>query len=158
MSSNPDLDAANKGALRPPILCLAAIVLGLALQGLRPLELPTGGLGTPLGLALIAVAFLLFRLATREFRQAGTSLRGSQPSSAVVSSGPYRFSRNPVYLSMALLQFGIALSLENLWSLVTLCGFVAAITGVVIPREERYLEREFGAMYLDYKSSVRRWI
>jgi protein-S-isoprenylcysteine O-methyltransferase Ste14 len=77
---------------------------------------------------------------------------------AIVRTGPYRFSRNPIYLAFSVFQLGIAIWVNSLWLLATLAGALALIHYVVIPREEQYLERRFGAEYLDYKASVRRWL
>jgi protein-S-isoprenylcysteine O-methyltransferase Ste14 len=74
-----------------------------------------------------------------------------------VRTGPYRFSRNPIYLAFTLLQLGIAIWVNSLWILATLMASVA-LMHIVIAREERYLERKFGAEYVAYKSSVRRWL
>ena len=76
----------------------------------------------------------------------------------IVRTGPYRFSRNPIYLAFSLLQLGVAIWANGVWLLATLVGAVALIRCVVILREEQYLERRFGARYLDYKASVRRWL
>jgi protein-S-isoprenylcysteine O-methyltransferase Ste14 len=76
----------------------------------------------------------------------------------IVRTGPYRFSRNPIYLAFSLLQLGIAIWVNSVWLLATLVGAVALIHSIVIQREEHYLERKFGAGYLDYKASVRRWL
>jgi protein-S-isoprenylcysteine O-methyltransferase Ste14 len=72
--------------------------------------------------------------------------------------GPYRFSRNPIYLAFSLFQLGIAIWVNSAWLLATLVGAVALIHSVVIPKEEQYLEGKFGEQYLDYKASVRRWL
>jgi protein-S-isoprenylcysteine O-methyltransferase Ste14 len=82
---------------------------------------------------------------------------GDSPSTAVVESGPYRFSRNPIYVAFSLLQLGIATWADSVWLLATLAGAVAVMALVVIPREERYMARTFGDRYLDYKRRVRRW-
>jgi protein-S-isoprenylcysteine O-methyltransferase Ste14 len=76
----------------------------------------------------------------------------------IVRTGPYRFSRNPIYLAFSLFQLGIAIWINSLWLLATLVGAVALIHSIVIRREEQYLEQRFGAEYLDYKASVRRWL
>jgi protein-S-isoprenylcysteine O-methyltransferase Ste14 len=81
-----------------------------------------------------------------------------KPTTVIVRSGPYRFSRNPIYLAFSLLQPGIAIWVNSVWLLPTLVGAVALIHCVVIRREEQYLERKFGAQYLDYKASGRRWL
>jgi protein-S-isoprenylcysteine O-methyltransferase Ste14 len=75
-----------------------------------------------------------------------------------VRTGPYRFSRNPIYLAFSLLQLGIALWVNSLWFVLTLLAAVAVMSRVVIPREERYLEARFPSEYSPYKASVRRWI
>jgi protein-S-isoprenylcysteine O-methyltransferase Ste14 len=105
---------------------------------------------------LAAVA--LFGWAIRTFRTAGTPVQGSQPSTTIVRAGPYRFTRNPIYLAFSLFQLGIALWVNSLWLLATLVGAATLMHFVVMRREEQYLERKFGAHYLDYKASVRRWL
>jgi protein-S-isoprenylcysteine O-methyltransferase Ste14 len=114
----------------------------------------TPGLLGPL-IALCAV--LLFLLSLREFRAAGTSVRGSERTTTIVRTGPYRFSRNPIYLSFILLVLGLSVWLNNVWLLVTLILAVGFIAAVVIPREERFLEHNFPDEYSSYKATVRRW-
>ena len=81
-----------------------------------------------------------------------------KPTTAIVRSGPYRFSRNPIYLAYSLLLLGIALWVNSVWLLATLGVAVALMHFFVIRREEEYLERRFGLEYLRYKASVRRWV
>ena len=109
------------------------------------------------GIPFTVCAVLLFLLSYREFRAAGTSVRGSEGTSTIVGTGPYRFSRNPIYLAFILFVLGLSVWLNNLWLLVTLVPAVGIIAMVVIPREERFLERNFSDEYSSYKSSVRRW-
>ena len=85
-------------------------------------------------------------------------MRGSQRSTAIVQSGPYRFSRNPIYVSFVLLVLGLSFWLDNLWLLVMLLPAICVISLVVIPREERFLERNFPDQYSGYKGTVRRWL
>ena len=94
----------------------------------------------------------------REFRAAGTPVRGSTLST-IVRTGPYRFSRNPIYLVFAFILFvlGLSVSLNNAWLLVTLVPAVGVIAMIVIPREERFLDRNFPDQYSSYKVAVRRW-
>jgi protein-S-isoprenylcysteine O-methyltransferase Ste14 len=105
-------------------------------------------------MALAAV--LLFVLSLRELRAAGTSVRGTKRTTTIVRTGPYRFSRNPIYLSFVLLLLGLAVWLNNLWLLMTPVLFAGFTSIWVIPREERFLERNF-IQYPDYKATVRRW-
>jgi protein-S-isoprenylcysteine O-methyltransferase Ste14 len=83
---------------------------------------------------------------------------GNKPTTAIVRRGPYRFSRNPIYLAFSIFQLGIASWVNSIWLIGTLIAAVAVMASIVIPREERYLERRVGADYLDYKRSVRRWL
>jgi protein-S-isoprenylcysteine O-methyltransferase Ste14 len=103
-------------------------------------------------------AAALFFYSIGKFRDAGTPVPGNRPTSAIVRTGPYRFSRNPIYVAFSLLQLGIAAWINSLWLIATLVVAIALMTTIVIPREEWYLERKFGAEYLDYKARVRRWI
>jgi len=111
-----------------------------------------------LGPVVTACAVVLFLLSFREFRAAGTSVRGSEASTAIVQTGPYHFSRNPIYLSFILLVLGLSVWLNDLWLLLMLVPAVGFLAVVVVPREERFLERHFGERYLSYKASVRRWL
>jgi protein-S-isoprenylcysteine O-methyltransferase Ste14 len=111
-----------------------------------------------LGPIVVLCAVVIFVLSLREFRAAGTSVRGSERTTTIVRTGPYRFSRNPIYVSFTLLVLGLSVWLNNLWLLVTLVPAVGFIASVVIPREERFLERNFHDQYSSYKATVRRWL
>jgi protein-S-isoprenylcysteine O-methyltransferase Ste14 len=145
------------GLLRPPLVFLCAILLGIALNRAWPLPFRPSALEL-LGPVLVLCAALFFLLSFREFRRAGTSVRGSECTTTIVRSGPYRFSRNPIYLSFILLLLGLSIWLNNLWVLVTLLPAVGVIAIVVIPREERFLDRKFHDEYSSYKAAVRRWL
>ena len=145
------------GFLRPPIIFLTAILLGIALNHTWPVPFVPAAL-RPLGPLVTLGAVVLFVLSLREFRRAGTSVRGSQRTTTIVRTGPYRFSRNPIYLSFILLLLGLAVWLDDPWLVLTLLPAVAFIVVVVIPREERFLERNFQDQYSSYKSRVRRWL
>jgi protein-S-isoprenylcysteine O-methyltransferase Ste14 len=147
----------NPGLLRPPIIFLGSILLGIVLNWVRPLPFRSSILWW-LGPLFTGCAVLLFVLSFREFRAAGTSVRGSERSTAIVRTGPYRFSRNPIYLSFILFVLGLSIWLNDLWLLLALVPGVGSITAIVIPREERFLDRAFGDQYLSYKASVRRWL
>jgi protein-S-isoprenylcysteine O-methyltransferase Ste14 len=123
-----------------------------------PLPFLPGTLAVPLGIPLVVVAIALFSYSVANFRAAGTPVPAREPTTAIVRTGPYRLSRNPIYLAFSVFQLGIAIWINSEWLLATLVGAVVLIHSVVIPREEQYLERKFGAQYLDYKASVRRWL
>jgi|SRR5262245_9452733 len=151
-------DVANLGLVRPPLVYLISLATGALGQLASPLPFLPGTLAVPLGAALVAVAIALFSYSVAKFRAAGTPVPARKPTTMIVRTGPYRFSRNPIYLAFSLLQLGIAIGVNSLWLLATLVAAVALIHYVVIPKEEQYLERRFGAQYLDYKASVRRWL
>ena len=144
------------GLLRPPLVFLFAILVGIVLNRIWPLRFRPATLA-PLAPIAIVCAVLLFLLSFREFHAASTSVRGSERTTTIVRTGPYRFSRNPIYLSFILLVLGLSVWLNDLWLLVTLVPAVGFIAAIVIPREERFLERNFNDQYSSYKAAVRRW-
>ncbi|SRR5713226_998778 len=146
-----------QGLLRPPLIFLFAILLGIALNQAWSFRFRPSALEL-LGPLITLCAVLLFLLSFREFRAAGTSVRGSKRTTTIVRTGPYRFSRNPIYLSFILLVLGLSVWLNDLWLVVTLVPAVGFIAAVVIPREERLLDRTFGPQYSSYKAAVRRWL
>ena len=149
---------ANVGIVRPPLVYLGAIVLGLLLQFAWPVRLVPRAVSGPLGGTAVLVAVALFLSAVRTFRTVGTPVPGNRPTTTIVRTGPYRYSRNPIYLSFSLLQVGVACWVNSLWLLVTLMPAVALMSCMVIPREEHYLESRFPSDYLPYKAAVRRWV
>ncbi|PSB49502.1 isoprenylcysteine carboxylmethyltransferase family protein [Chroococcidiopsis sp. CCNUC1] len=151
-------EVANSGIVRPPFVYLGAIALGLLLHFAWSVPLVSRAVSVPLGGTVVLVAVALFLWAVRTFQTAGTPVPGNRPTTMIVHTGPYRWSRNPIYLSFSLLQLGVGLWVNSLWLLVTLIPALALMSFVVIPREEHYLESCFPSDYLPYKASVRRWL
>ena len=142
----------------PPLIFLAGLIVGFGLEALLPgADLP-GWLQWGLGVLLIAAGLGLLLSFNTSFSRKGTAVEPWKPTTAIVTSGPYRLTRNPAYLGMALTYVGIAVTSSALWVLVPLPFVLAVIDRGVIAREERYLERKFGEEYLGYKRTVRRWI
>ncbi len=108
------------------------------------------------GLFALGVALAVWAIVN--IRKAGTQFDVHKPTTAIVENGPYRFTRNPIYLGMFLGQTGIAIGFDNLWVLAMLVPFYFVVRHGVVAREEAYLERKFGAVYRGYKSRVRRWL
>jgi protein-S-isoprenylcysteine O-methyltransferase Ste14 len=106
----------------------------------------------------MGISGMLALSAFLEMRRAGTHVDPRQPATALVSQGPFRLTRNPLYLSLTLLYAGIALVVNSLWPILLLPGALIMIRYGVINREERYLERTFCEQYLSYKAKVRRWV
>ena len=155
---NAAQEVANLGLVRPPLVYLISLAAGAVIQIAMPLPFLPGMLAVPLAAPLIVLAIALVSYSIAKFRAAGTPVPARKPTTVIVRTGPYRFSRNPIYLAFSLLQLGIAIWVNSLWRLATLVGAVALMHFVVIPKEEQYLERKFGAEYLDYKAPVRRWL
>jgi protein-S-isoprenylcysteine O-methyltransferase Ste14 len=137
---------------------LTSLVTGALIQLARPFPLLPGTLAVPFGASLVVAAIALFSYAVATFRTAATPVPARKPTTVIVQRGPYRLSRNPIYLAFSMFQLGIAIWANSLWLVATLVGALALIHFVVIPKEEQYLERRFGAEYVDYKRSVRRWL
>lgn len=142
----------------PPLLYAGALVAGLLVNRSYPVPfLPRTlrrAVGPPLVLGGLAIGLLGFR----EMRRAGTTPDPSKPTTAIVSGGPYRFTRNPLYVGMTLIYGGITALDNALPAALLLPAVLRLMRRGVIEREERYLERKFGDEYLIYKARVRRWI
>lgn len=144
-------------AIFPPILfalCLAAGVVAHRLCPDRFDSAWTRWLGGIVALAAVGLGVW----GERTMSAAGTAVRPDRPSTAVVTEGPFAFSRNPLYLGVVGLFIGIGLALASPAFLVVVVPLVAVLRYGVISREERYLEAKFGSVYRDYKDRVRRWI
>jgi len=141
----------------PPAVFLGFLGLGFVLESLLPGAALPGWAQWIGAVVIVAGAGLVvsFELA---FKRAGTDANPYRPSTALATDGPYRVSRNPGYLGMALSYIGITLAAEAPWALVMLVPATLVIQYGVIAREERYLERLFGEEYLSYKRTTRRWI
>jgi protein-S-isoprenylcysteine O-methyltransferase Ste14 len=110
------------------------------------------------GLFLVVVWLLLGISAVVTFRRAGTTPNPTKPTTALAFGGPYRFTRNPMYLGLVLLVVGLALVMNSIWLVIMSVPVLLLLRQAVILREERYLEGKFGEDYLAYKKRVRRWI
>ncbi|HEX6434108.1 MAG TPA: isoprenylcysteine carboxylmethyltransferase family protein [Gemmatimonadales bacterium] len=150
------VNAANLGMVRPPLVYLSSIALGLVVHYAWPARFVPPSLSTPLGALLTLLAVGLFVAAIRTFRAAGTPVPGNQPTTAIVRRGPYRVSRNPIYLAFSLFQLGLAVWVNSLGLLMTLIPAHLLMALVVIPREERYLEARFPSEYASYTAVLLR--
>jgi len=151
-------DTANV-VIRPPIAWVVAVLVGLALDWLMPLPFVPAALRPPwLGAMVFALALALFGWAIATVTRAGSNVPTNRPTTTIVDTGPYRLTRNPIYLGMVLGLIGLAIAFNSLWLLLTLVPFALVIRFGVIAREEAYLERKFGDIYRGYCARVRRWL
>ena len=146
-------DTANV-IIRPPIAWAVAVLAGLALNWLLPLPfIPAAVPAGELGVMVFALALSVVAWAIVTMTRAGSNVPTSLPT-----TGPYRFTRNPIYLGMVLGLIGLAIAINSLWLLLTLAPFALVIGYGVVAREEAYLERKFGDDYRRYRARVRRWL
>jgi len=146
----------------PPLLYAAAVAAGWAVDRVAPWRLPDREWVTTAaelaGVVLLAVGLLLDVASLLQFLRSRTNALPFRPASAFVARWPYVWTRNPMYLGMTAVTLGLALVTGRHWWLVSAALAALAIDRFVIPREEAYLERRFGAAYGDYRSRVRRWL
>ena len=145
--------------LPPPLVFLLAVLAGIVLQLFLPfrLDLPRGvRIGVTLAFVLAGIS--VWGTAIGLFRRSGQSPRPWESTPEIISAGVYRYTRNPMYLAMALLQAAIAVGASNGWILALVPVSLVIVYFTAVRHEEAYLERKFGAVYLEYKRTVRRWL
>jgi protein-S-isoprenylcysteine O-methyltransferase Ste14 len=145
----------------PPTLYLAGFLIGFYLHRAIGGDEVAPGLRAAVagaGIAAIAAGVGIIAWAVATFRRARTTLLPMRPSAAMVAGGPYRFTRNPMYVGLAAIYAGATLAAGFLWPLACLPAVLVAVRWLVIEREERYLERRFGEEYRDFRARVRRWL
>ena len=156
-----DSSADNAGVrVIPPVVFLGGLAVGYLIQWMRPIPIlpPWGSLAVRIvGVVAIGLGFWVMLSAVALFRRLKTPPEPWEPTTNLALDGPYRFTRNPMYLGMALVLGGLALAGNALWPLVALVPVVIIIRTQVIAREERYLEAKFGDEYRAFKARVRRW-
>jgi protein-S-isoprenylcysteine O-methyltransferase Ste14 len=151
-------DTANV-IVRPPIAWGLAILAGLAVDWLMPVRfLPAAAPAGWFGAALFVLALMLGVWAIATMTRAGSNVPTNRPTTTIVETGPYRFTRNPIYVGMMLSLIGLAIAFDTLWLLLMGVAFALVIRYGVVAREESYLERKFGGVYRDYRGRVRRWL
>ena len=142
----------------PPLIYMVPLVLGLMLDRIRQVSLLPRGVARGLGWSLMGGGAVLNAWFLKTIRKTNVPLRTDKPVPRLTTEGPFRYSRNPSYLALAMIYAGIASLRNSLWAMLLLPAVVMAMEREVIGREERYLERTFGEEYLDYKAKVRRWV
>lgn len=146
------------GVVPPPLIYLVCLLAGLGLDYLWPVPVLPQAMQYGAGGVLTIAGVLLFGSTLKEFSRANTSVNHRRPTTTVITRGPFRITRNPVYGSMTMLFIGIATLIDGLWILAMVIPAVLIVHFIVILKEEAFLEREFGDTYRHYKKSVRRWI
>jgi protein-S-isoprenylcysteine O-methyltransferase Ste14 len=142
----------------PPLIYLGFLLVGFLIDWVVPVPVLPDDVQYPVGIVLIVVGLVPFVSAVWMFRKVGTNIPTRKPTMEIVTSGPNRFSRNPIYLGMTAVYAGIAVAADSIWVLALLVPVLVIIHYGVILREERYLEAKFGEEYRRYEASVRRWL
>jgi protein-S-isoprenylcysteine O-methyltransferase Ste14 len=144
--------------VHPPILTGIYLLVAFALGWLAPLPIPAPGWVSLAGWLIAGLGLALAFWAVSRFRQAQTTLDPQGGTTAIVTDGPYHFSRNPIYIGYVLLLVGFPLTINIYWGLILAPALIVLMNRLVIEYEEAYLEKHFKQEYLDYKSKVRRWL
>lgn len=142
----------------PPFIYLGGLAVGIILHWLAPMPFLPENFALLTGVALTIISSILVFMAFRALAHAKTNIDVRKPTTSIVATGLYRFTRNPIYFSMTLFILGIAVLLNTLWIPITLVPVLLVIQFGVIAREESYLTKKFGEKYLQYKARVRQWI
>jgi protein-S-isoprenylcysteine O-methyltransferase Ste14 len=159
MSEVPSSQGGARVRVPPPLVFLAAVAAGAGLGYLLPLRIGAPlGVRLALGGAVIAAGFLLGAAAIGLFRKTGQDPKPWTPSPELILQGPYRYTRNPIYVGMTAVTAGIGLAMGNIWVLVLAPAALLAVHFPAVLPEEAYLADKFGESYLRYKAQVRRYL
>jgi protein-S-isoprenylcysteine O-methyltransferase Ste14 len=142
----------------PPLLFLIAVLAMLGLHWLWPLPIGAESIVFWNGIALIVLGTNVAIWGIRTFKKARTNVSPYQPTTAIVASGPFGLSRNPLYIALISLLLGISLGVGTWWGIIILVPTALVLHYGIVLREERYLEQKFGVAYLEYKAKVRRYL
>jgi protein-S-isoprenylcysteine O-methyltransferase Ste14 len=142
----------------PPLVYLAGLVIGFLANIWMPIKFVPNWIAWVLGGILIICGAVMPGSALFKFKEVGTTVRPDRAASTLVTAGPYKVTRNPMYLGLACVYFGVAVAGQCVWALILLPVVLAIIQRWAIEPEEAFLERRFGADYVGYKEKVRRWI
>lgn len=143
----------------PPVMYIGALLLGITIHVLLPISIfPATPAREILASLLLVLSGAFARWAFLTMRRLGTTANPKQPSEALVTDGPFRISRNPIYVAMTGLYIGLAFLINSAWPLILLVPLLTLMQWGVILREERYLAGKFGSEYTAYRSRVRRWL
>ncbi len=150
-------DAPNVIAI-PPLIYLAFLAVGLLLDYLFPVPVLPNSIQYAVGFGIMIAPALIMPSVLLRFKKANTNFDPGKPTTRIITTGPYRYSRNPSYVSLTMLYLGIAIAADSVWVLAGLIPTLVVMHYGVILREEQYLAEKFGEPYLQYKRSVRRWL
>lgn len=151
-------DTNPSGAVHPTIFLVLWFAIGFGLERFVPLELPGAAALAPARFGFFFVGGILFVWSALELRRSDTTVEHGQPTTVLVTRGPYSFSRHPIYLALVLILLGLAIQAASLWFIILTAAFWVAVQLLTVRREEAYLANEFPEQYARLRRSVRQWI
>ena len=169
MTSSESTPNSDRAAVRgiPPLFYILSLAVSLAIHYLvfpLPFTFPATSfvqgstLRVAVGIVISLIGGIIARATIAQFRRTGNDPDPGTPTASIMTTGPYRFSRNPLYLAAALLQTGIAVGVGSFWALASIIVALLLVHFLAVLPEEQYLAGKFGDEYREYKRSVRRWI
>lgn len=142
----------------PPLIFVLSMIIAYAAHRFMPVEIGVSGGFETIGVAVVALGIGCFILAVRTLKSADTNVEPWKPTSSIVSTGIFAYTRNPIYLGFSIVVVGVGIFLDSVWVLLSFLPSVAAVYFIAIRKEEAYLEKKFAGEYLQYKARVRRWL
>lgn len=142
----------------PPALLAAGLIGGLLLHNVYPLGFARGFAGVWLGAGLVGAALAIDFWVFAIFKRANTNIRPDRPAHALVTDGPFKWSRNPIYVGNVMILLGVGLMVNSWWFVPMAILFAVLVTRLAIVREEAHLQAQFGDAWADYAAQTRRWI
>lgn len=151
-------DTSLSGAVHPTIFIVLWFAIGFGLERLLRLELPAASALTPVKYGLFLVGGVLFLWSALALHRSDTTMEHGAPTTALVTRGPYSFSRHPIYLALVLILLALAIQAASVWFVLLTAVFWLAVQMLTVRREEAYLATEFPEQFARYRHSVRQWI
>ena len=142
----------------PPLILVTCMLVGVGLHWIHPVHFIAQGWRLSLAILFIGIGMSISLYCVRTFKRKDVDVKPWKATSRLITTGIYRLSRNPIYLSFALVNLGIAFAADSLWIMLMTIPFIAVMDRYVIAKEERYLEHKVRAEYRAYQAQTRRWI
>lgn len=154
-----ELNNDNPGVkIPPPVIFIGLGLYGLSIHYLKPLTISGPSWLLYLGILFLIGSFLGFGYMVNFFKKKETEIKPTKTTSKIITSGLYKYSRNPVYLILCAAPIGIGLIFQTYWAMLSFIPSLIIVYFTAVKKEEKYLEKKFGKEYLDYKKKVRRWL
>lgn len=142
----------------PPLLFLFWMIAGYIVHWFWPVDIASSSALTYIGIAVALTGFAIFIMAARTLKSAETNVEPWKPTTSIVATGIFAYSRNPIYLGFCLVAIGVGIIVNSVWVVLSFVPSGVMVYFIAIKKEEVYLEKKFGEQYTEYRSRVRRWL